>query len=177
MNSQVNSCGTCRACCQWLKISVTHTEDEEEQTRMRKYITNGEETKHAPTPCPQLNKNPFQYGCSIHSVPDKPKTCSDYLCSYALGTLGNDKKLRPDNLGIIVDLLQGKQVRVIEIREKALEGSLAKKVMWGLMNNVQTLGEEGWKLHVIPTILAGTDTATETLISNIIPVKNLSIGK
>lgn len=174
---QVNTCGTCRACCIYHTISSkTQSDNEDEPERVMKYVSNGEEEKLAGIPCPQLNPNKMKYGCTIHSVPDKPYTCSTYVCAYASGLLGNNIKFRPDNLGVIMDTLEPHKIlRVVEIDNKALDRQLTKRVIWGAMEAVKKTfpGNSGWKLSMVPMNFIGKNLASYTVITP----EELSIGK
>lgn len=166
---QINSCGMCRACCSALTIEVPQ-DNEEQSERVKKWISSGEDKKPAGVPCPQMNKNPFKYGCSIHTESTKPALCSEYLCSYARGNLGSDPRLRPDNLGVIVDLLEGNRIRIVEIKDRALESSLVKKTMWKLPQLVEELEGE-WNLEIIPLNLMGSGLGVS------VPINKLTIGR
>jgi len=164
-------CGLCRACCIYLKVPAT--DDPEENRRVKTWISSGEEFKKQGTPCPQLNPNKMKFGCSIHSNPDKPSVCSTYLCGFATGMLGSaNPMLRPDNLGIIADVLEGK-IRIIEIEKKALDRRITKQVIWGLMEKAKQNNDYEWVLEIHPLELLGTDMGTQTPI---IPANKLSIG-
>lgn len=167
---QKYSCGTCRACC--IYLTIVEDKDDEEQRKIKTWISSGEQEKSAGVPCPQLNPNKMKYGCSIHSNPDKPKVCSTYLCSYALGVFGNNLMFRPDNLGVIADLYQGR-VRITEIEKKALERQITKKVIWQL-KEIASRMEGEWVLEIIPYELMGTKLGTHTPV---VPAEKLTIGK
>ena len=151
MNKQINSCGTCRACCIYLNISKS--EDEEETKKIKKWITNGTEEKPPGVPCPQVNKNNFKFGCNIHDEPTKPKLCTNYLCGYAIGILEKDSKLRPDNLGIIINVNDSKIITINEISNRAMDGSLAKKTIYSLLEKINKFEEEGWEVQIFPAVL------------------------
>lgn len=169
MIEQKFSCGTCRACC--VNLTILTGEDPEESRKVKTWVSSGEEEKPAGVPCPQLNPRQMKFGCSIHSNPDKPSVCSTYLCSYAIGVFGNNPLLRPDNLGIIVDIYEGR-VRITEIEKTALNRQLTKKVLWKLQQ-IASSKEGEWKMEIIPFELMGTKLGVETPI---IPASKLSIG-
>lgn len=164
-------CGVCRACCSYLTIPAG--EDPEESRKVKTWVSSGEEEKQAGVPCPQLNPNKMKFGCSIHSNPDKPSVCSTYLCGYSLGFLGNELKHRPDNLGIIADVYEGK-IRITEIEKKALERQITKRVIWNLMEKAKQNNEFEWVLEIIPLELMGTKLGTHTPI---VSAEKLTIGK
>ena len=170
MIEQKVSCGVCRACC--INLTIMSGEDQEENRKIKTWISSGEEEKPAGVPCPQLNPNKMKLGCSIHANPDKPSVCSTYLCSYAIGVFGNVPVLRPDNLGIIADLYEGR-VRITEIQPKRLESSLVKKTIWKLKEMASRMEGE-WVLEIIPYELMGSKLGTHTPI---VPANKLSIGK
>jgi Fe-S-cluster containining protein len=164
------SCGLCRACCSYLTIPAP--EEPEENRKVKTWISSGKEEKPAGVPCPQLNPNKMKFGCSIHSNPDKPSVCSTYLCAYAIGHLGNDLKHRPDNLGIMADIYEGK-IRIIEIEKKALERQITKRIIWGLMEAAKQNNDYEWILEIHPLELMGTKMGTQMPI---ISAEKLSIG-
>lgn len=166
--TQKNNCGVCRACCSFLTIPAG--EEPEENRKIKTWISSGEEEKKAGIPCPQLEPNKMKFGCSIHSNPDKPSVCSAYLCGYALGFLGNVLSHRPDNLGIIVDVYEGR-IRITEIDKGALERKTTKAVMSNLEIKAKT-DPSGldWSWEIIPLELMGTKLGVS------VPIAKLSIG-
>ena len=90
-NKHILPCDECKSCCYSLKI---HHE---------------EIGKPAYQWCNKMTKQ----GCSIY--PDRPKCCKSWFCFWALGMFGNDKSLRPDNSGIVVDI-DANQIKIITVR-------------------------------------------------------------
>lgn len=169
---QKNSCGVCRACCTFLTIPAG--EEPEENRKIKTWISSGEEEKQAGVSCPQLNPNKMKFGCTIHNNSDKPSVCSSYLCSYALGLLGNNIQHRPDNLGLLIDIYTGK-IRITEIDKGALSRQASKRIIYGLANQATTTKDTpDWDLEVIPNNLIGTKMGIKTPI---VSEHKLSIGK
>jgi len=166
--TQKFSCGLCRGCCCFLTIPAG--EEPEENRKIKTWISSGEEEKQAGVPCPQMEPNKMKFGCSIHSNPDKPSVCSTYLCGYALGFLGPVLSHRPDNLGIIVDVYEGR-IRITEIDKGALERKATKRVMADLEMKAKTdTSGLDWVWEIIPLELMGTKLGVS------VPIAKLSIG-
>jgi len=140
------TCGICRECCIHLRISS----DAIDGQNIKKYITQDKEFKEKHEPCPQLNPIRFKPGCTIYSNQDKPKICSTYQCSFTLGELGQDLRLRPDNLGVIFDT-RSKEffLRCIETKPNALKGKLAQEVQRLLLEEAYA-SENDWEVQILP---------------------------
>lgn len=92
---------------------------------------------------PNWTRCPHQYagGCDIYD--ERPPTCRGYSCLWQAGWLPPDKQLRPDHLGIILDLRNASgaetvragdevTVQVWEVWPGALEDALVRRLLDGL---------------------------------------------
>lgn len=72
---QTRKCGGCTACC--TAVAVEELDKEE-------YLDCINQAGH---------------GCSLHSSPDKPEACNEFICLWAAGMIPN--KMRPDKAGAV----------------------------------------------------------------------------
>ena len=109
------ACGDCTACCQVFAV-------------------------------PELDKGPYApcrhlgSGCTIH--PDRPRVCRDFVCAYAQGLLGDAASRRPDQSGLLFQLLPSHRLQVWEVRRGAFDDTerltyLVGKVLGGLGRRVR----------------------------------------
>lgn len=67
------------------------------------------------------------HGCARYSK--RPDSCKNYFCAYRFGVLGRDVKLRPDNIGLIFDVVENapRGLLVLQVRE-AVPGAIEKNL-------------------------------------------------
>jgi hypothetical protein len=90
----VNACGSCTACCVLLDVKSIE--------------------KPANTPCSHLCAE----GCGIYA--SRPKECRDYSC-YWLESRTNALEMRPDQLGVIIEINETNLGKAVVVREFTTE--------------------------------------------------------
>lgn len=94
-----NPCGPCQACCESVGV---HEIEKPMWTRCQHQCSTG---------------------CGIYE--QRPDSCRGYYCLYQIGALTGGEEMRPDNLGVILDMratsTDGNAISAWEIREGAAD--------------------------------------------------------
>lgn len=108
------SCGDCDVCCNILEVK--------------------ELEKEGYTNCIHKMQVFFNGGCSIYN--ERPMSCKEWSCCYILGLIPNDRKYKPNNLGLMFYPVSAKNndlnmsmYMAQEVWPKAIEGKIAQELI------------------------------------------------
>ncbi len=112
-------CGECSACCTVKAVAeINKLED---------------------TQCAHLLHDYDNGGCGIYK--DRPTSCRDFFCAYRFGLLGSDEEMRPDLLGLLLEVVPQPppgimMLSVREVGEGAIERNMKALHEFAAMGHV-----------------------------------------
>lgn len=117
-------CGPCNACCTVKEVS---------ELGKPEYVA-----------CEHLRSSETRAPCGIYK--DRPNSCVEYFCGWRYGLLGNDSKLRPDQLGLLFDPAGASPpgVLMLSVRE-VTPGSIEAHM--GVLNELS--GKRGYVFYLV----------------------------
>jgi hypothetical protein len=104
LSMAVKQCGECRVCCEILGIV--------------------ELGKPYYVPCTNLSSE----GCSIYG--SHPPSCKDFACLWLAGVIEGDERRRPDQLGVMFQLIQEPEGAWVDLYEVWLNASTTDNIVY-----------------------------------------------
>lgn len=87
---------------------------------------------------------PARGGCTIYK--DRPQSCLDYFCAWRYGILGDDRKFRPDRIGLVFDIAEAPPPGVLMVSVREVTPGKVEENM-GLLNEL--VAARGYVLYLM----------------------------